>query len=81
MQKQIFEKERRPREEEREIEKRRLEFENKDSLIEQLRRELHESRASQPSTSRRNDIISSQLSDTPASRFRETAIPRTGEHF
>ena len=72
MQKQIFEQERRLREEERKIEKRRLKFENKDSLIEQLRRELQESRASQPSTSRRDDNISSQLSDTPASRFRET---------
>ena len=71
MQKQIFEKERRLREEEREIEKRRLEFENKDSLIEQLRRELQESRASQPSTSRRDDDIPTRFSDAPEPRFRE----------
>ena len=83
MQKQIFEKERRLREEEREIEKQRREFENKDSLIEQLRRELQESRASQPSTSRRDDNISSQLSDTPASRFHETdyRVPENISNF
>ena len=72
MQKQIIEKERRLREKEREIEKQRREFESKDSIIEQLRRELEESRASQPSMSRRDVNISSQLSGPPASRFHET---------
>ena len=37
-------------------------------MIEQLRHELQESRASQPST---DENLSSQLSDTPTSRFRE----------